>query len=393
VISLGLANSIIALIKSAVDNSIATISDDVTVEDIVDLARNQQLLPIVYYGVMNSKVAIPQELSSEIEQAFLTYVYRDQTQAFELTKVLNAFVSKGIDHMPVKGMLLKLLYPASEMRLMGDGDILIKLSQKEEIFAVMKELGYKEVTESPHEFVFSKRGVCVELHKCLVPPYNKDYYAYYGDGWQLAKIREGASSRYSMNDEDHFVYIFTHFAKHYRDGGIGVQHLVDFWVYMNKKKVDMDYVRGELKKLGLLKFFENILLTIDVWFNGAAPTDLTDYITVRMFSNGVFGTSDIKNVASAIRSTGTNSARGARIKHMVETFFPNLHDMQGRYPILKEYKFLLPVMWIARFFDVLFFKRDRLHNKIGELKHVNEENISTYQQELDYVGLHFDFKE
>lgn len=392
-ISLSLANSIIALIKSAIDNSIATISDEVTVEDIVAFAKKQQLLPIVYYGFMNSKVAIPQELSSEIEHEFLSYIYKDQTQAFELSRVLNTFVSKGIDHMPVKGMILKALYPASEMRLMGDGDILVKLSQKDEFFSAMKELGYKEITESPHEFIFSKRGVCVELHKCLVPPYNKDYYAYYGDGWHLAKIREGASSRYAMSDEDHLVYMFTHFAKHYRDGGIGVQHLVDFWVYTNKKKVDMNYVREELEKLGLLKFFENILDTIDVWFNGGRSTELTDFITMRMFSNGVFGTSDVKNVASAIRSTGTTSAKSARIKHVFETFFPNLHDMQGRYPVLKKYKVLLPVMWIARFFDVIFFKRDRLHNKIGELKQVNEENISTYQQELDYVGLHFDFKE
>lgn len=38
-----------------------------------------------------------------------------------------AFDAGGIDYMPLKGSILKDLYPRHEMRMMGDADILIRM--------------------------------------------------------------------------------------------------------------------------------------------------------------------------------------------------------------------------------------------------------------------------
>ncbi len=95
----------------------------------------------------------------------------------------------------------------------------------------MNRLGYLPGVESNHEYVWDKKNMLhVELHKMLIPSYNKDYYAYFGDGWRLAKKYDG--SEFKMSDEDTFVYIFTHFAKHYRDAGIGIRHITDIYVYL-----------------------------------------------------------------------------------------------------------------------------------------------------------------
>jgi len=51
----------------------------------------------------------------------------------------------------------------------------------------MADLGYEELYESDHELVWNHDLMRIELHKRLIPSYNKDYYQYYGDGWQLAK--------------------------------------------------------------------------------------------------------------------------------------------------------------------------------------------------------------
>ena len=34
-----------------------------------------------------------------------------------------------------------------------------------------------------------------------------------------------------MSAEDEMIYIFTHYAKHYRAAGVGIKHILDLWVY------------------------------------------------------------------------------------------------------------------------------------------------------------------
>lgn len=128
-------------------------------------------------------------------QAARMRVYKNislsETQITELVRVLDAFETHEIHHMPVKGAILKGLYPQAEMRRMGDADILINYEQYEDIRRVMADLGYEELYESDHELVWNHDLMRIELHKRLIPSYKKDYYQYYGDGWQLAKKNGG----------------------------------------------------------------------------------------------------------------------------------------------------------------------------------------------------------
>ena len=65
--------------------------------------------------------------------------------------------------------------------------------------------------------------------------------------------------------------------------------------------MDMDYIRGELTKLGLDEFHENILRTVAVWFDDAQPDEMTDYLTDRLFNNTVFGDRQRALVSEAYR--------------------------------------------------------------------------------------------
>ena len=74
----------------------------------------------------------------------------------------------------------------------------------------MVDLGFVQGSESDHEYVWKSKSLLLELHKCLIPSYNKDYYAYFGDGWGKAVLCEGSKYRYEMSKEDQFVYLFCH---------------------------------------------------------------------------------------------------------------------------------------------------------------------------------------
>lgn len=384
--------AVIMLIKSAIEGTCAEIPKDVRPSDLLRLGKRYKLIPLLYYGMTNSAVDMGESLDA-FESVVLSNIVIDQQQQSELKKLQEAFDAHGIDYMLLKGVLLKHLYPKTEMRPMGDGDILIRMVQQEAAHAIMLELGYTFKKESAHELIYIKGTICVELHKYLIPPYNKDYYAYYGDGWKLARKSGGSDTRYEMRDEDHLVYLFTHFAKHYRDGGIGVLHMVDFFVYMRAKTLDYAYVRSELAKLKLATFYDNILATVNAWFIDAPETEMTDFITHRMFANGDWGTQTTTAMAAAVKVSKATSVKGIGWKQTLRVLFPRREKLYSRYPILKKHAYLLPFCWVARGANVVLFKRERLRNNAQTLRQTTEENVCAYQSELNYVGLDFHFKE
>ena len=379
---------IISLIKSAITGEKAVISKDFDWQNAIKAVKKHQIAPLIYYGIINSCIKVSEDLLSLLENTTCQCIALNHNQIFELENIYKAFNESGIEYMPLKGAVLKKLYPKPEMRVMGDGDILIKSEQYEIIREAMQSLGYTEFIESDHEFIWNKPNIHIELHKRLIPSYNKDYYLYYGDGWKFAKPDAGSCCK--MSDEDTFVYIFTHYAKHYRDGGIGIRHITDLYVFLTSNpKLDKKYIETELNKLGLLKFYKNTINTIDVWFNNKQANDISDFITDRIFESGSYGTYVSHILSGAVKSS--NFGKNAKFKKIFNLIFPPYKDMSRKYPVLKKIPLLLPFMWISRIINILFTKKYKIAEHRKELKYMSEENIAKYKKELNYVGIDLNF--
>lgn len=388
--------TIISLIKSAIKSESVNPPDNINWGKVLGISENHQMTPIIYYGIHNSNINLSGDIKNKFKQSTYSSTALNEQQNYAISDLFKEFSYNNIDYMPLKGMLLKQLYPNPEMRVMSDIDILIKIEQYDIISKIMKNLGYNEITESDHEFVWRKPPmIVIELHKRLIPSYNKDYYAYFGDGWQLAERSEYEDNRYEMSAEDKLIYIFTHFAKHYRDGGIGIKHLIDIWVYKNNyQNLDERYIKEELTKLQLYEFYLNILTTIDVWFKGTPSNNITDLITYRIFDSGTYGTHENKVIASAIKDSKANdSAVKTRRKKIIKTIFLPYSSMCKRYTILKKIPLLLPIFWMVRIINVILFKRENIRRQKADMSIITNENIDKYHDELIHVGLDFNFKE
>ena len=219
--------------------------------------------------------------------------------------------------------------------------------------------------------------------------YNKDFYSYFGDGWKFAKRKFG--SRFEMSDEDFYIYIFVHFAKHYRVSGIGIRHLTDLWVFKNANPgINWDYVLNGLEKLHLREFHENVNGTLSAWFDGGEENTKTQLITNCVFDSGVYGHSDTAEVSKVIReSKETNSIKKARIKRILRVVFPSYAEMCKKFVFLKKAPVLLPVMWIARCFRVALFKRKSFFSYANKQRSITADAIEKQQKNLEEVGLDF----
>ena len=385
-----LHQGITALLRSAITGEKLPLPENFDLEEAYPQMKRHHMDALLYEGAMccgiSRQLPVMQMLFKQYCRAF--FINEGQQQMLE--QLFEAFEENKIDYMPLKGSKMKHCYPKPELRMMGDADILIRMEQYERIVPIMESLGFSFKAESDHELVWKHPKLLVELHKRLIPSYNKDFYGYFGIGWQMAAVQTG--TRYAMRPEDEWIFMFTHFAKHFRDGGIGCRHVVDLWVYLrNNPGLDMGYVRQELKKLQLLEFYDNLCDVINAWFEDGPETLAVDVITEFIFASGSWGDVSSHMLSWTVRDLKRPTVAGGKWMHLLRIGFPGVVVLREKYPILKRAPWMLAFVWIYRPFYKLLFERKSLVTRKKEMHTLTADKLKTRQDFLDAVGLAYHF--
>lgn len=377
-----------SVIKAALTDEPVALTSDIDYEKLFILSKKCNVVPLVCHGLYKAFGNFDQ---LAIFKKYTFYmIARDQNLMNCLKKIESIFADNGIDYMLLKGASIKHLYPTSECRLMGDADILIKEAQYNTIKELMPQLGLVNKGESDHEHIWAAQGgIVIELHKRLIPSYNDDYYAYYRNPWKKASFKN--NHRFSMTKEDEYIYLFTHLTKHYRDGSAMFRPLIDMWLFKNKHTLlNMEYIRKELEKLELTEFHNNIWNTLDVWFNNKEETELTAFITEQIFEVDRKARLDAANAARiSARSDSVASAKAKTIKNLI--FLP-METMKKKFPVLEKFPFLLPIMWIVRWIDAIFHKKNSIAHETNRLNKMDNEIVDAYNNDLNKVGLKYNLR-
>lgn len=380
----------LTLIKNALDGTEKEVSEDFDWTETFKVSKMHQTESVVYYGAIKSKSF----QTSEIKNKFIHQIYINisisEKQIYAYKETYDQFEKSKISFLPIKGIVLKKLYPYAEMRTMGDIDILIKSEEYDKIKVILKKLGYSEGKEGDYALHWDKGNLHIELHKKLIPSYYKDFYSYYRNCWEFAKRTGENTFEYRLTDEDFFVYIFTHFTKHYRGGGAGIKYILDFYVFFKTHpELDKEYIKSQLKKLYLDVFYKNIIDMMKVWFCGENSNEKSDFLTDKIFTRGVYGTKEDNDRSEWLRIS--KSHKNVKAYKIFNALFPPYSAMKIMYPIVGKLPVLLPFFWIFRFFQKTFSKD--LKKKLKNLKNYEAEAIMKYKEELNYVGLDYNFKE
>lgn len=383
--------SIILLLKSAVTGERYPLPEGFSLEEAAAIGRKHHISSMLYTGAVNCGISSKDPLMQGLFQDYLHILMRSEKQLREISRITAAFDANGIDYLPLKGCNMKYLYPKPELRVMGDADILIRMEQYDRIRPIMENLGFTEKADTDHELVWDSAALHLELHKRIVPTYDKDFYSYFGDGWALAVKK--SETRYAMEAEDEFLFLFTHFTKHYRYGGIGCRHVMDLWVW-RRAHPDMDdrRIRDALEALHLLTFYDHICAMIDNWFGDGAGSEMTEHLTEFILSCGSWGT--FANMVQSIalrdaRNSGT--VRSNRLRNLIRVLFPPVGVVAQRFPVLKKLPWLLPVFWPVRWVTALLFRRENIRREKQFQQTVSPEHVRAREEALKYVGLDFHF--
>ena len=163
----------------------------------------------------------------------------------------------GIWHMPLKGSVLKELYPRFGMREMADVDILFDAPRAGDVREIMEGLGFQ--TDSFgcfHDDAYTKLPVShFEMHRTLFSEAAEpELHAYYADVRERLLPEEGSKYGLRFTDEDFYLYLIAHEYKHYTGGGTGLRSLLDVYVFLRAKSLDEAYVAREAERLGIADF-------------------------------------------------------------------------------------------------------------------------------------------
>ena len=129
------------------------------------------------------------------------------------------------------------------------------------------------------------------------------------------------------------------------------------------------------------------------WFSGESANKVTDFLTQRIFQSGAYGTPKGRVIAQGTKTAKSVSAKNVWAKKLLQMVFLPYGGMAQRCPVLKKAPVLLPLFWVVRWADTLVFHRSHIRQQKKVLQTLKQKEIENYQQQLNFVGLDFNFKE
>lgn len=378
---------ILNLIRSAITKQPIPLPEGFCLADAEKLINSHQIHGLAYEGAVLCGIPKTDPVMGRLFQKYCQLIRRDHIQMTALKKVYDAFEENGIDYLPVKGCVLKELYPNPAMRTMGDADVLIRTEQYDTIKSLLQSLNYVEGTPYHHELPWSNASLRLELHGYLIHDYHVLEYKYFLNAWDTA-VHTG-SRRYDLSKEDTLLYVFAHYAKHYRIGGIGLRQIVDIWVWQKAHpSINMDIVYSGLEQMDLKAFYESTMETLRCWFMDGEETEKAAVMTQYIFSSGSWGSVESHSTASSLReSKNYGSTKIARRKNILQAIFPSANKLSEQFPVLNKASWLLPFFWCVRWIRTLLFRRKNIRKYGHRLAAASDQKIKTFEQSLDFVGL------
>lgn len=377
---------LLSVIKAVLHNkNVEVIEEDMDKSVLLKIAKSHRLENFLYYGLKEMNLG---ELSVRLAKSHKNDVYRAAIFAAESELLFHAFAKNEIKFMPLKGLVIKYLYPHIDLRTMVDVDILFDESKKKEVKKVMVELGYKvkSYNAGNHDVYLKDPLMHVEMHHSLIDE-SYSLSQYYKSIWNRVILEKDSCFQYRMTDEDFYLFLIAHTAKHFLNGGTGIRNIIDIYLYLEKykKELNINYIESELEKLGLLVFSKKISELAYYWFDEGETNQILEQIGSYVVHSGVYG--NITNAAIInilLGKKGKDSLTSSKIKYILRRIFPSYSTMKRRNKILKKIPILLPWFWFTRLLTGICRKESRIKemDAIDKVKQEDIEKIKEIREEL-----------
>lgn len=330
---------------------------------LLKLAKHHEVQPLAAYGLL-----LAGDLTQQQEQRCRQLIYQamlhQQRMEQELQRTCDLLEEAGIPHIPLKGAVIRKLYPEPWMRTSGDIDILVK--DADAAAKLLVENGYRYGKLGSHDIaVISPKGVTIEMHFQLIESDSRINTLLEGV-WERT-LPQDNSCCYKMEPELFYFYHIAHMAKHMFYGGCGIRYFADIWLLNENLQMNAEKKQQLLRKGGLFAFAQQAEGLSHLWFGNGKMELLVLELERYILDGSIFGS---KSNIVRLRRTKTDSTIG----FLLQRLFPPYHLMILQYPALRKHPIMLPWYWGKRWLDRIFTEKKLLgatqelamHRKLGE---------------------------
>ena len=351
-------------------------------EMVYALAKKHDLAHLVAHA-LEGQTMPDCEAMKKLRAAKMKAIYRYARMDLEYERICKTLEDAQIPFIPLKGSVLRQYYPAPWMRTSGDIDVLVREADFEQAIKVLEADGWitKGNVQYQNICMYSASGVLLELHfNIRVKMESAD--AVMDTVWQNCTQMPGKQFTHQQTNEFFLCHQLAHMAKHVLVGGSGIRSFLDIWLLNKKLTIDNEALQKLCRESQLDTFYRNVSELTEVWFGQAVHTQITEKFEQYILAGGVYGTLTNKVLMA-------QAQKGGKIKNFLNRMFVPYEEMKLMYPVLKQWKWLLPICQVVRWCQVLF--DGRMKKAVSELK-INQ-GYSAVQVEdakhfMEDIGLH-----
>jgi hypothetical protein len=319
----------------------------------------------------------------------------------ELLCLIDEFRKAGIRILLYKGLVIGKLYPDPHLRTMGDADLLVREEDHDVAVELLRQNGYiktEENEEKKYSYFISPGGLVVDLQTKVWNYYSKRDIALSEmieeTAWSnTVLIPVDGKEIPTLGVQEHLFCIICHAAKHFISQGIGIRHLADIALYVNRyyDVIDWQDMLSKLTKIKLDTFLVSIMhisvnyfgmRNIPVVGHSGINNDSVNQLLEDCIDAGVFGKRNEKRQFSG-NGGGAFYFRNSktRLGIFLSTAFPSTSFLGSRYDYAKKCRILLPVAWLHRGLRYLL-KKDRLSQSMSifEMSDISSERMQLLTQ-------------
>ena len=343
--------------------------DKLNLQNLYDMSKFHNLTNIVFTALENAygKNLPENKVISTWREEKNKAIRKNILLDAERTELFSWCEKNGIWYVPLKGILLKDLYPKTGMREMADNDILFDTEYSEQLkdWFVTRGYEYLERSETDEHDTYTKSPIYqFEMHPTLIPN---------GDNPELAahyvnikdKLICDKDKQYGchLSDDDFYIYITAHTYKHYKRGGTGVRSLLDCYVFCNAKKdLNYTYIEKELDKLGILEFEQTIRQLAQKIFSSSLnfeknllsseENEILEYILL----SGTYGCKE-QRIRTCIvdrfnKISKNKGSKYLKLRYIFNKLFPERETMEKwcnvHAPVFINHRWLMPLSAVYR---------------------------------------------
>ena len=277
---------------------------------------------------------------------------------FEHVRICSIMKKAGIPCTILKGFASALYYPDPLMRSMGDVDFLVDTDDFEAASRVLAENGYSPTGKrhDVHDVYIGKVCRC-EMH--FQPSGIPEGKAGVKIRKYLSGILEDSRTVQTELGEitvpstfHHGLIILLHMCHHLTGDGLGLRHLCDWAVFLDKigEKAFLETFEKAVKDIGLWDFAK-IMTFISCKYLGLSGMDwakdadqkLADYILIDIIIGGNFG----QKKADRSHESLLISSKNEKKVSMLRQFFISANSIVYKHwKAARKFKILLPFGWI-----------------------------------------------